>query len=158
MELIWITLGALCIVAGLIGAFLPILPGLPFSYGGLLILHFSGVTTFSTFFLVGWAVAIIAIMILENMLPVYTTKRYGGSNFGMTGSTIGMILGMIFFPPFGFFFGTLLGAFLAELAYQQDVNKALKASWGSFLGFLTGTMIKTLIAAMLALIFIRAVF
>ena len=158
MELIWIILAALCIIIGVIGAFLPILPGLPFSYLGLLILHFSGVATFSTTFLVIWAIVIIAILVLENALPAYTTKKFGGTNYGSTGSFIGMIVGIFFFPPLGFFLGTLVGAFIGEMLFKQDVNVALKAAWGSFLGFLTGTMIKTIVAAMFAVMFFRAVF
>ncbi len=158
MELIWIILAALCIIMGLIGAFLPILPGLPFSYLGLFILHLSGVATFSTTFLVIWAIVIVTIIVLENALPAYTTKKFGGSTYGSTGSLIGMILGMFFFPPLGFFLGTLVGAFVGEILYKQDVNTALKSAWGSFLGFLTGTMIKTIVAAMFAVMFFRAVF
>jgi len=158
MELIWIALGALCIIMGLIGAFLPVLPGLPFSYLGLLILHLSGVATFTTPFLIIWAIVIVAIIALENALPAYTTKKFGGSSYGATGSLIGMILGMFFFPPLGFFLGTLVGAFVGEFLYKQDVNIALKSAWGSFLGFLTGTMIKTLVAAMFAVMFFKAVF
>lgn len=158
MELIWIILAALCIIMGLIGAFLPILPGLPFSYLGLLILHFSGVATFTTTFLVVWAVVIVAILVLENLIPAYTTKKFGGSSYGSTGSLIGMIMGMFFFPPLGFFLGSLVGAFVGEFLYKQDVNIAIKSAWGSFLGFLTGTIIKTIVAAMFAVMFFRAIF
>ncbi len=158
MELIWIIIGAIFIIVGLIGAFLPIIPGLPFSYLGLLVLQFSGVATFSTTFLVVWAIVIVAILVLENALPAYTTKKFGGTTYGSTGSMIGMIVGMFFFPPLGFFLGTLVGAFIGEMLFKQDVNVALKSAWGSFLGFLTGTMIKTIVAAMFAVMFFRAVF
>ncbi len=157
MELLWIALGTVLIVIGLIGAFLPVLPGLPFSYLALWVLQLSGVAQFSTFFLVAWGVIIVTVLILENALPAYTTKKFGGSAYGMTGSTIGMILGMLFFPPLGFFLGTLFGAFVGELIYKQDVNIALKAAWGSFIGFLTGTAIKVTLAAMIAFSFFKAV-
>ncbi len=158
MEIIWIILAGLCIVGGLIGAFLPIIPGLPFSYLGLLILHFSGVATFTTPFLIIWAIVIVAILVVENAIPAYTSKKFGGSNYGSTGSLIGMILGMLFFPPLGFFLGTLIGAFVGEYIYKQDFNVAVKSAWGSFIGFLTGTMIKAIVAAMFALMFFKAVF
>lgn len=158
MELIWIILAAVFIIAGIIGAFLPVIPGLPFSYLGLFILHLTGVTHFSTSFLVLWAIVIVAIMVLENALPVYTSKKFGGTTYGATGSTIGMIVGLIFFPPLGIFFGTLIGAFIGEMIFKQDVNVALKSAWGSFIGFLSGTMIKTFVAIMFALMFIKAVF
>lgn len=158
MELLWIALGIVCILIGLIGAFLPIIPGLPFSYAGLWVLQLSGVAEFTTFFLVAWGIVIVVVLILENFIPAYTTKRFGGTVYGSTGSTIGMILGMLFFPPLGFFLGTLFGAFLGEFIFKQDVNIALKSAWGSFIGFLTGTAIKVTIAAMIAFSFFSAVF
>ncbi len=157
MELLWIALGVICILIGLVGAFLPVVPGLPFSYAALWILQLSGVAQFSTFFLVAWGVIVVSILVLENVIPMYTTKKYGGSSFGVTGSTIGMIIGTLFFPPLGFFLGTLLGAFVGEFIYKQDVNVALKSAWGSFVGFLTGTMIKVVVAAMIAFAFLRAI-
>lgn len=102
MELIWIVIAGLLIVVGLIGAFLPVIPGLPFSYLGLFVLHLAGVTTYSTTFLVVWAIVIVAILVLENLIPAYTTKKFGGTVYGATGSMIGMILGMFFMPPIGF--------------------------------------------------------
>ena len=154
MELIWILLAGLFIIVGLIGAFLPFIPGLPFSYLGLFVLHLAGVTTF----LVVWAIVIVAILVLENMIPAYTTKKFGGTVYGATGSMIGMIFGIFLFPPLGFFLGSLVGAFVGEMLYKQDVHVALRSAWGSFLGFLTGTMIKTFVAAMFAVMFFRAVF
>ena len=135
MELIWILLAGLFIIVGLIGAFLPVIPGLPFSYLGLFVLHLAGVTTYSTTFLVVWAIVIVAILVLENMIPAYTTKKFGGTIYGASGSMIGMILGMFLFPPLGFFLGSLAGAFVGEMLYKQDVHVALRSSWGSFLGF-----------------------
>jgi len=157
MELLFISIGVVLIVLGLVGAFLPVVPGTPFSYLGILVLHFSGIAEFSTLFLVTWAIVIIVIQILDNVLPVYATKKFGGSVYGTTGSTIGMILGMLFFPPLGFFLGTLLGAFVGEMIYKQDVKVALKSAWGSFVGFLGSTMIKVTVAAMLAFTFFRAI-
>ncbi|GAB5410284.1 MAG: DUF456 domain-containing protein [Balneolaceae bacterium] len=158
MELLWIALGVICILVGLIGAFLPVIPGLPFSYAGLWILQLSGVAQFSTFFLVAWGIVIVTVLLLENFIPAYTTKKYGGTVYGVTGSTIGMILGMLFFPPLGFFLGTLVGAFIGEFIYKQDVNIALKSAWGSFIGFLSGTAIKVTVAAMIAFSFFSAAF
>lgn len=158
MELLWISLSVLCILVGLVGAFLPVIPGLPFSYAGLWVLQLSGVAQFSTFFLVAWGIVVFTVLLLENFIPAYTTKKYGGTVYGVTGSTIGMILGMLFFPPLGFFLGTLIGAFFGEFIYKQDVNIALKSAWGSFIGFLTGTAIKVTIAAMIAFSFFSAVF
>ena len=158
MEILFIGLGVVLTLMGLAGAFLPVIPGLPFSYAALLVLHFSGIAQFSTFVLVTWGIVVVTILILENALPAYTTKKFGGTVYGVTGSTIGMILGMLFFPPLGFFLGTLIGAFVGEMIFKQDVKTALKSAWGAFIGFLTGTAIKVTVAAMIAFSFFKAAF
>ena len=158
MEIVWILLGIICIVIGLIGAFVPVIPGLPFSYAGLWVVQLSGAAKFSTSFLVAWGLVIVIVLVLENVIPMYAAKKYGGSSFGVTGSVIGMILGMLFFPPLGFFVGTLIGAFIGEFIYKQDADIALKSAWGSFIGFLTGTAIKVTIATVIAFSFFRAAF
>ncbi len=157
MEVLFISLGVILILVGLAGAFLPVIPGLPFSYAALWVLQLSGVAQFSTFFLVAWGIVVLTILILENALPAYTTKKFGGSVYGVTGSTIGMVLGMLFFPPLGFFLGTLVGAFIGELLFKADIKTAAKSAFGSFVGFLTGTMIKVTVAAMIAFSFVKAV-
>ncbi len=158
MEFLWILVSGICIIIGLIGALLPILPGLPFSYLGILILHFNGITTFSTSFLLIWAFVILSIIMLENTLPAYTTKKFGGSSYGSAGSFIGMILGVFFFAPLGFLFGTLAGAFIGELIYKQNIQVALKATLGSCIGFLTSTLIKIIVAIIFVVLFFKAVF
>ena len=158
MEFLWILLSGICIIIGLMGALLPILPGLPFSYLGILILHFSGVTTFSTTFLVVWAFVIFSIMILENALPAYVTKKFGGSSYGAAGSFVGLILGILLFSPLGFLFGTLAGALIGELIFKQNLQVALKATLGSFIGFLTSTLIKIIVAIIFVVLFFRVLF
>lgn len=142
MELLWIILGAILIIVGFLGAFLPVLPGLPFSYVGLLLLQLTPNPPFSTQFLVIWAVIVVALMILDNMIPIWGTKKFGGSNYGVWGCTIGMVFGMFFFPPFGLILGPLAGAFVGELIGGQQSDKAFKAALGSFAGFLAGTGLK----------------
>ena len=48
MDIFLIILGVLCLLAGLAGCFLPVLPGPPVSYVGLLLLHFTDKIHFST--------------------------------------------------------------------------------------------------------------
>lgn len=145
MEIFLIIIGVILMLVGLLGALLPVMPGLPFSYLGLLLIQYL-YQPFSATFLVIWAVIVVTLMVLDNVIPSWGTKRFGGSSAGVTGSVVGMIVG-IFFPPLGFLIGPLLGAFLGELIAGNSSGKALKSAWGSFIGFLTATGLK-LIAAM----------
>lgn len=99
MELIWIILGSLFIIAGLIGAFLPIVPGLPFSYLGLVILQFL-YSPFSISFMIFWALIVVLVgFVLDNIIPAWGTKKFGGTPYGITGSVIGLIAGIFSFLP-----------------------------------------------------------
>ena len=143
-------------IGGLLGSVLPVLPGLPLSYIGLLLLHFTSIVQFSPAFLIVWLLIIIAIQVLDYFIPIWGTKFFGGSKYGTWGSTIGVIAGL-FFAPWGIILGPFLGAVIGELIYGKSFTPALKAGLGSFIGFLTGTLAKIIIGLVLIFFFIRAI-
>lgn len=149
MEIIWIILGAVFIIAGLIGAFLPIVPGLPLSYVGLVILQLLHAPFTVTFMLVWLGLVIIFSFVLDNVIPAWATKRSGGSAYGVTGSVIGLIAGL-FFPPIGFVVGPLIGAFVGEMISGQKSDRALRSALGAFAGFMVATGLKVMAAGMIA--------
>ncbi|HLR77113.1 MAG TPA: DUF456 domain-containing protein [Balneolaceae bacterium] len=137
---------------GFIGSFLPILPGLPLSYLGLIALQLTSKSPFSiTFFLI-WALIVATIMILDNIIPAYGTKKFGGSSYGVWGSVIGMLAGL-FFAPVGIVVGPLVGAFLGELIAGQTSGRAIRSAWGSFIGLLGATIIKVIISGIMGYYF-----
>ncbi len=153
METLLIIISGLCIVAGFLGSFIPILPGTPITYCGLLILQLA-FQPFTTTFLVVWALIVAAIMVLDNVIPAYGTKKLGGSAYGVWGSIIGMIIGIFFFPPFGMIVGPLAGAFIGELIGGQSSDRAFKSALGSFAGLLTNTVIKVIASGIMGYYFI----
>ncbi|MCH2449899.1 MAG: DUF456 domain-containing protein [Gracilimonas sp.] len=148
MELIWIILGAVFVIAGLVGAFLPIVPGLPLSYVGLLILQLLHAPFSITFMLVWLGVVIVFGFVLDNVIPAWATKKSGGTAYGVTGSVIGLIAGL-FFPPIGFIAGPLIGAFVGEMISGQKSDRALKSALGAFAGFMAATGLKVMAAGMI---------
>jgi uncharacterized protein YqgC (DUF456 family) len=149
MEIVLLILGAMLICIGLLGVFIPFLPGLPFSYGGILVLQLVS-QPFSVKFLVIWAVVIAIATIVDSLVPTYGSKKYGGTPFGITGSLIGLFIGMFFFPPIGFVLGPILGAFIGELVGGRSSNNAARAAFGAFMGFMVVTGIKVMLAGTLA--------
>ncbi|MFN1835741.1 DUF456 domain-containing protein [Balneola sp. MJW-20] len=152
MEIFLIIIGVILMLVGLLGSLLPVMPGLPFSYLGLLLLQYL-YQPFSVTFLVIWALLVGTLMILDNVIPSWGTKKFGGSSAGVTGSVIGMIAGL-FFPPLGFLIGPLLGAFIGELIVGNSSDKAMKSAWGSFIGFLTATGLKFIAAMTMTFYFV----
>ena len=133
-------------LTGVIGCFLPVLPGPPISYVGLLLLQLLPETPFSTRFMIIWLLVTVGVTVLDYVIPAYGTKKYGGSRWGVAGTFIGLIIG-VFFAPAGIILGPLLGALVGEYLAGKNSQQAFKAALGSFVGFLLGSLIK-LIACM----------
>ena len=104
----------------------------------------------------------IAITILDYVIPIIGTKKFGGTKAGVRGSTIGLIVSIFVLPilgitigPFGIFgiiLGPFLGAYFGEMIAHNDKN-ALRSAFGSFIGFIAGTFLK-IIFGIIAFIFI----
>jgi len=131
---------------GIIGSFLPILPGPLTSWVGLLILHFTKAVPMNwTFLIITFSIA-LGIWLLDYFIPAMGTKRFGGSRAGIIGTSIGLIVGLIAPIPGGIIIGPFLGALIGELINKSTFNNAVRAAFGSFLGFLASTFIKFVVA------------
>ena len=157
MDTILIVIAALFMILGIIGSFLPILPGPLTSWLGLLIIHFTEVVPMNkSFLLVTLAIAIF-IWLLDYIIPAIGTRRFGGTRYGMIGTTIGLIIGLLAPIPGGIIIGPFFGALVGELMNNSDTNTATKAAFGSFIGFLTSTFIKFVVAVIYLGLFIKII-
>ena len=149
METIIIILAILAGIIGIAGSILPGLPGTPVSWIGLLLLYIRGPEEMQMKTLVIWGVVVAIVSLVDYIVPMYFTKLTGGSKYAERGAIVGLIAGIIL-TPVGMILGSFLGAFLFELYYtRQGAGQALKAAIGSFLGFITGTGLKTIVAVMI---------
>ncbi len=146
MDIFLSIIAILFLILGLIGAILPILPGPALSFLGILSLYFTSYDPFTNKFLFIWLIITILVTTIDQIVPVLGTKRMGGSNYGVWGSIIGLVLGIIFFPPLGIIIGPFVGAVIGELIYGQKTSIAFKSGLGSLLGFLGGTFMKLVFA------------
>jgi uncharacterized protein YqgC (DUF456 family) len=148
MDWLLLSLAIIFLAVGLIGCILPVLPGPPLSFIGMLVLHSSRFANFETKTLVIFGALALIVQILDYIVPVLGTKQFGGSKYGSWGSIIGLIVGLFFVPaigPFGIITilgGPFLGAYIGEKIGGKENKVALKAAIGSFIGFLTGTFLK----------------
>lgn len=154
-----IVLGFIVLAAGIIGCVLPIIPGPPLAYAALLLLSIArGWEAFSPAALIVLGVAAAAVTVMDYLMPLITSKWKGAGKAGIWGSIAGMVVGMIFFPPFGVIIGTFVGAVLGELLFSRRPQGALKAGWGVFLGTMLGVALKLAVSGVIAVYFLRAVF
>ncbi len=146
MEIFLIVLAVILMLAGIAGCVLPFLPGPPLSYIALLIVACMDGSQISKNTLIAAGVATVAVALLDYLTPIWGTKWYGGSKQGVWGATVGMIIGIFLFPPFGLIIGTFAGAFIGEMINDTtNTNKALRAALGSVIGFLIGTGLKIIV-------------
>jgi uncharacterized protein YqgC (DUF456 family) len=155
MDILLIILGILCLIIGLAGCILPMLPGPPVAYVGLILLHLTdGVSLSTTELLVGLLIVVV-VQVLDYIIPMLGTKYSGGGGkWANRGTLIGTLLGM-FFLPWGIIIGPFVGAFMGATKDGMDNTQALKAGFGSLLGFLFGTVLKFVVCGYFAWVFIR---
>jgi hypothetical protein len=148
MDILLILLGLLFMILGILGSFLPILPGPPLSWIGLLLLYLTNVIPNNWVFLVTTLTIALIVFALDYIIPAMGTKKFGGSKFGVIGTTLGLLVSIIFpvLGVFGIIIWPFVGAYIGELLNRSDSKTAAKAAFGSFLGFLTGTFIKFIVA------------
>lgn len=157
MDTILIILSALCLLVGLAGCILPMLPGPPLSYIGLLLLHFTDRVQFSVTELIVWAVLVVVTVVCDYLTPLIGVKFGKGSKAGNWGCIIGTVAGM-FFLPWGILLGPFLGAVIGELIGGRPFGEALRAGFGAFLGFLVGAFIKIVICVYFIVCFFVGLF
>ena len=139
LKIIAVILG----IAGLVGCILPVIPGPPLSWLGLLMVYFTHPEGMTSGFLIAWLVVAVVVTILDYLVPSWVTARTGGSRAAARGTLVGMVIGIIFFPPWGMIAGSFLGALAAEIIFGgRDLAGSLKPAFGSFLGFLLSTGLK----------------
>jgi len=119
MDIFLVIVGFVCVIVGVMGSIVPVLPGLPISWVGLLLAHLTSVVPMDYTYLGIWLAVAILVLVLDYVIPAMGTKKYGGSKYGVWGTTIGLIVGM-FFPPIGFIVGPFLGAYIGEMVHQKD--------------------------------------
>jgi uncharacterized protein len=144
MEWLWIILGIILCIVAIGGSIFPLLPGPPFAYAGLALQQLRDPSPFTGQFLVIWAGIVIVSMILDYVIPVQGTKRFGGTKYGVWGCTLGF-LAAFWMGPLGVIIGPFVGAFIGELIANQNSKNAFRAALGSFVGFLLGTFLKLVV-------------
>jgi uncharacterized protein len=157
MDIVWIVIGALLMLLGLIGCILPFLPGPPLCFIALWLQQLREEPPFSNEFLWLWAGITVVVLVLEYVIPAYGTKRFGGSKAGMWGCVIGMV-GGLWLGPLGIIIGPFIGALIGELIANANSEHALRAAIGSFVGFLFSTLLKLIACGVMTFYFVKAAF
>lgn len=167
MSTVFIIIAVLCAIVGIVGSIVPGLPGPPISWVAMLMLSFSALEGFSTTMLVVFAIVAAIITVLDYVVPIWGTTKFGGTKAGAKGSTWGLVVSVLVLPllgitlgPFGIIGilgGPFVGAYIGEMQAGNKDN-AMRAAFGSFLGFLAGTFMKLVYGIVVLVLLIVALF
>jgi uncharacterized protein YqgC (DUF456 family) len=157
LDTILIIVGGILLIIGFLGGILPVIPGPPVSYLGILSLHFTDQYHLSNEVLLWDAGLAVFVMLLDFIIPMIGSKHFGASKYGVWGCGIGALLGAIFFPPFGIILGPFVGGVAGELINGEAMQKAIRAGFGAFLGFLAGTFIKLVASGLMIYHYVAAI-
>ncbi len=161
MDITLAVLGTVLVLIGFFGSIIPVLPGPPISWAGFLLLRW---TSYVDDRGAGYENAlwillffVIVVTILDYVVPIMGTKKFGGSKRGVWGATIGVVVGL-FFGPLGIIIGPFLGAYIGEISGGKKDRDALRAAWGSFVGFMLGVGMKLMVCGTILFFYIRHLF
>lgn len=155
MDILYLIIGIILLLAGIAGAILPVLPGPALAFLSLLFLQIRNPQAFTESFLITWGLVALGVSLIDYIVPVLGAKKMGGSNYGTRGCMVGLVAG-IFLGPFGIIIGPFAGAVIGEMLGGKDFRQALNAGFGAFLGFLAGTLLKLAFAFIMLWFFIGA--
>jgi len=150
-EILLIIFSFLLVLSGALGVIIPLLPGVPMAWVGMLIFGFA--TDFA--FLPLETIVIFLgftflTVILDFAAPIIGAKRYKASKYGIVGASLGLMLGFLMLGPIGIIVGPFMGALLGEMLLGKELEEAAVSAKGVIIGFLAGGIIKlSLILVML---------
>lgn len=155
----WWILAIILIVAGMAGTILPILPGPPLVFGGLLLAAWIDgfeKVGFVTLAVLG-ALTLIAALI-DLVAGIYGAKRVGASRSALIGASIGTVVGLFFGLP-GLVLGPFAGALAGELAARSGAARAGRVAAATWIGLAIAVAVKlALVCVMIGLFVLAYVF
>ncbi len=152
-PLAW-TLALLCFLAGLVGVWLPVVPGLPIMALGALAFKLLQPERLAWFTVILCALVALAGYCLDVAATHRSAKKLGAGKAGTRGALAGGILGLCFGLP-GILLGPFIGAALGELAFaRRPFTEAMKAGLGATLGIFAGALGKFLLGLGLVTVFL----
>ncbi|MEO5861695.1 MAG: DUF456 domain-containing protein [Burkholderiales bacterium] len=151
-------LAIVLVVIGLAGTVLPILPGVPLIFGGLLLLAYQdGFTKVGVITLVILGGLTVLAVLIDYIAGILGAKRVGASRLAIIGATVGTLVGL-FLGFIGLILGPFVGAAAGEFIARQDAMQAGKVGLATWLGMVIGVAAKLGIAFLMVGIFVTSYF
>ena len=143
--LLWL-LSIILVIVGIAGLALPMLPGAPLLFCGLLLAAWAedfqyvgtgGILTLGALAALTYVVDIVA--------GIMGAQKFGASKQGLIGAAVGTFVG-IFLGPAGILLGPFVGAVIGELMIQKKLVEAGLSGLGTTIGMIIGAAAKLALA------------
>ena len=156
IDILLYVLAGILILVGLAGTILPMLPGVPIVFAGMLLAawvgHFEEISGWTVLFL---GVLALLAMLLDFIAGLLGAKRVGASAMALWGTVIGTIAGM-FFGIAGLLLGPFIGAVAGELMSGNSITRSTHVGIASWIGLLFGTLAKLALSFTMLGVFVFA--
>ena len=150
-------ISAALILIGLLGTVLPVLPGIPLAFIGMLLAAWvGGFKEISVLTIVILALLTLCSVAIDFLASAIGAKRAGASKMAIVGAGIGSLLGALFFSLPGLILGPFIGVLAVETAKGKSVREASKIGFATWLGMVVGVVLKIGLAFAMLGIFLFA--
>jgi uncharacterized protein YqgC (DUF456 family) len=146
----WWVLAIALIVIGVLGTFLPVVPGAALVFGGMLLAAW-----IDHFERIGWitltilGVLTLLVFVIDMVAGYLGAKRVGASRLALVGAAVGALIGL-FFGIIGILVAPFIGAVVGELITRGQLEPAARVGLATWLGMAVGALAK--IAVVLAML------
>jgi uncharacterized protein YqgC (DUF456 family) len=152
ITLVFLLLGALLMC-------LPMMPGMPLMF--IMTVVYGFVTDFSE--MEPWHLAIFGGLTLLSVIIDWSAgllgAKFGGaSRKSLFYGLVGMVIGLVAFPPFGMLAGLFIGIFLGEIQRKRSGEQALKSATSSLVATAAGIVTNIVLAFVYVITFSIIVF
>ena len=154
LNLLFLILSTVVMLTGLVGVFLPVLPGVPLVFAGAFIYAWStGFQIITVGNLIFFAILTTIASAVDYIGGLITARKYGASKYGLIGGVLGGILGLIVLSIPGLIIGQLAGVILGELYFGKEMKESFTAGFAMFVGYILGSTVKVFFAGLIVIVF-----
>jgi len=155
-QILYIVSAALIII-GLLGVFLPVLPGIPLAFVGMVLAAWvGGFKEISVLVLILLGLLTAASVAIDFLASALGAKRAGAGKMAILGAGLGSLFGMIFFNLPGLILGPFVGVMAVETAQGKSMREAGKIGFATWIGMAVGVALKVGLAFAMMGIFLFA--
>ncbi|HHW41001.1 MAG TPA: DUF456 domain-containing protein [Syntrophomonadaceae bacterium] len=148
------------LIIGVLMSLFPVLPGIPIIFAVFLVYGLiEGFHHITPLFLAVMFMVTVLSYVIDNVAGWWGAKKFGASRVGVYGAILGGTLGVFINPVLGIIIGPFIGAVVAELIFsRRALQDALKVGIGTLVGFAGGSIVRSIVALFMVIVFLNRIF